>query len=105
MQPMRFPLWRCGVRRLAVAPVIAAACLCAAAAAHAGANNCSYNGREYAEGVVICQAGLRNLCMNGEWQSKDFCNGTPDGAIVGGNVGGERVIEVPVPRAAEVNDD
>jgi hypothetical protein len=75
----------------------AAALLAVAPQARAQANNCMYNGREYPEGVVICQAGLRNLCMNGEWQSKEFCNGTPDGAVVGSNYGAARVIEVPVP--------
>jgi hypothetical protein len=79
----------------------------AATAAWGQANNCMYNGREYPEGVIICQSGLRNLCMNGEWQTKEFCSGVPDGQVIGGGPGGvPAVIEVPVPvPAAEADDD
>ncbi|HZR85078.1 MAG TPA: hypothetical protein VFD92_28540 [Candidatus Binatia bacterium] len=73
----------------------AAAVLGSAAPAAAGANRCMYNGVEYGEGVVICQAGLLNLCMNGEWQSKGgVCDGTPDGAVVSG-AGGAAVAPPP----------
>ena len=80
----------------------AAAWMASAVPTRAGANNCTYNGQDYGEGAVICQAGLLNLCMNGVWQSKgSFCNGTPDGAVVGGGGSLPVIIEVPAPAADE----
>ena len=49
---------------------VAVVTLCAGSAA-AQANNCTWNGQEYAEGTTVCQNGLRQLCMNGEWQNND----------------------------------
>ncbi len=94
---------RRGLREAILALGVGAA-IAAPGVAEAGANRCSYNGQVYAEGLVICQAGLLNLCMNGEWQSKgSFCNGTPDGAVVGGGGGAAPVIiEAP---AAAVEED
>jgi hypothetical protein len=42
-----------------------------AGSAAAQANNCTWNGQEYAEGTTVCQNGLRQLCMNGTWQNND----------------------------------
>ncbi len=42
-----------------------------AGSAAAQANNCTWNGQEYAEGTAICQNGLRQRCENGTWQNND----------------------------------
>jgi hypothetical protein len=89
----------------AAGAALAAAMLSAVAfgvpAALAGANSCDYNGQRYEEGSVICQAGVVNVCMNGVWQTKgSFCNGTPDGAPLGGygyTAGGQPVV-IPPPQ-------
>ena len=91
--------------RTLMSAVAIAAALAGAQPAWALATRCMYEGQVYGEGAVICQAGMTALCMNGEWQTKStFCNGTPDGAAIGGGgyvgggaPGGVEVIEVPVP--------
>ncbi len=76
--------WRgAGAWRLVAAAMLVAGPL-HAVSAHAGANRCTYNGREFEQGAMICQAGLEQLCMNGEWQNQGrFCSGVPDGAMLG----------------------
>jgi len=85
-----------------LAAALLAALAWGAPAAWAGANSCDYNGQRYEEGAVICQAGLVNLCMNGVWQSKSsFCNGTPDGAPLGGYGGNAQPEVIVVPPAPQ----
>lgn len=43
----------------------------AATLADAQDQSCIYEGERYAEGTTVCQAGLRQTCMNGTWQSLD----------------------------------
>jgi hypothetical protein len=89
---------------IAAAALVVAALLAGAVPASAGANRCMYNGQEYEEGTLICQAGLVNLCMNGVWQSKgSFCNETPDGGVIGGG-GGSAPVVIEVPAPAEDED-
>jgi hypothetical protein len=68
---------RDAIRWLGVVAWIAAA----AGSAGAQANNCTWNGQEFAEGMDVCQNGLRQRCMNGTWQSNngERCDGD-DGA-------------------------
>lgn len=42
-----------------------------AGSAGAQANNCTWNGQEFAEGMDVCQDGLRQRCMNGTWQNNN----------------------------------
>ena len=63
--------WVVCVAWLAAAPVTASA----------QEQTCTYGGQQYDEGVTICQAGLRQTCMNGTWQNLDGerCDGDDDG--------------------------
>ena len=71
-----------------------AAVLAAAATLAMGANPraasaqddgaCSYEGRRYASGFAICQAGQVQTCVGGEWQGNGtFCDGNADGRPLG----------------------
>ena len=53
------------------------------AVATAQDQGCTYEGERYAEGTTVCQAGLRQTCMNGTWQSVDGerCGGGDDAAV------------------------
>lgn len=45
---------------------------------------CVYEGRRYASGFAICQAGQIQTCVGGEWQSNgSFCDGSANGASYG----------------------
>ena len=39
--------------------------------ARAQSQACRYEGREFPEGSSVCQGGLRQNCVNGEWQNLD----------------------------------
>ena len=39
--------------------------------AAAQSQGCTYEGQRYEEGMTICQAGLKQNCVNGTWQSLD----------------------------------
>lgn len=42
-----------------------------AGAAVAQDQGCNYEGRHYEEGAAVCQAGLKQNCVNGQWQMLD----------------------------------
>lgn len=45
---------------------------------------CLYEGRRYASGFAICQAGQIQTCVGGEWQGNgSFCDGSANGASYG----------------------
>lgn len=46
--------------------------------------SCSYEGRRYASGYAVCQAGQVQTCIGGEWQGNGtFCVGSPDDRALG----------------------
>lgn len=68
---------------LAVASTLALVALASRATAQDD-GSCSYEGRRYASGFAICQAGQVQMCVGGEWQGNGtFCDGTADGRPLG----------------------
>ena len=49
--------------------LIAGLLLAGTGPAAAQSQSCRYEGQEYPEGTSVCQAGLRQNCVNGEWQN------------------------------------
>ncbi|HZR85079.1 MAG TPA: hypothetical protein VFD92_28545 [Candidatus Binatia bacterium] len=65
--------------------------------AAASKGDCRYRGRTIAQGVAVCQAGLVQLCMNGEWQDQGrFCS-APDGSVLGKPFLGPGQVDVQTP--------
>jgi len=63
----------------------------AAPAAWAQEQACLYEGKTYPEGSTVCQAGLLQTCVNGEWQSPGGgarCDQNADDEVVGEGVPG-----------------
>ena len=61
-----------------------ASVLCAGLAHAQGSESCLYEGRRYASGFAICQAGQIQTCVGGEWQGNgSFCDGSANGASYG----------------------
>ncbi len=76
--------------------------------------SCRYEGRRYASGFAICQAGQVQTCVGGEWQGNGtFCDGAANGASYGVPVLGPGQIrggyrnptDVPVQNAPIEDDD
>ncbi|MBM4246966.1 MAG: hypothetical protein FJ148_24775 [Deltaproteobacteria bacterium] len=58
--------------------------LAATAVAQDDDGSCTYEGRRYASGFAICQAGQIQTCVGGEWQGNgSFCDGSANGASYG----------------------
>ncbi len=68
---------------------------------------CLYNDRAYATSVAVCQAGLVQLCVGGEWQTTGrFCDGVPDGQTLGiPELGPGQVTVDPGPPPVPDDDD
>jgi len=51
--------------------------------------SCSWAGRRYASGYAVCQSGIVQTCIGGEWQGNGtFCVGSPDDHALGVPVAG-----------------
>lgn len=71
-----------------------------AAGAQDDDGSCSYEGRRYASGYAICQAGQVQMCVGGEWQGNGtFCGGNADGRPLGVPVLGPGQIDTGAARA------
>ena len=63
---------------------LAGALLVGTAFAQDDDGSCIYEGRRYASGFAICQAGQIQTCVGGEWQGNgSFCDGSANGASYG----------------------
>jgi len=62
----------------------------AAGTAWAQGQACLYEGQTFPEGSEVCQAGLLQNCVNGEWQNDggERCDQNDDDAIEGNSVTG-----------------
>ena len=56
-------------KRTWIGLAVASFILSAPAMSEAQGQSCLYEGQTYDEGTTICQSGLRQTCMNGNWQS------------------------------------
>ena len=73
------------IKGLRLGFALALASVLGAGLAHAqGSESCLYEGRRYASGFAICQAGQTQTCVGGEWQGNgSFCDGAANGASYG----------------------
>ncbi len=71
-----------------MAAVLTASILAATASAQDD-GSCSWAGRRYASGYAVCQSGMVQTCIGGEWQGNGtFCVGSPDDQALGVPVAG-----------------
>lgn len=48
------------------------------------AKSCVYNGQEYSDGSVVCQAGTKHQCRDGSWDDLgSSCTAEQDGVLIG----------------------
>lgn len=67
----------------ALAAALAATVLAGSASAQDD-GSCSWAGRRYASGYAVCQSGMVQTCIGGEWQGNgSFCVGSPDDQALG----------------------
>jgi len=65
--------------------------------------SCSYQGRRYASGFAVCQAGLVQTCIGGAWQGNGtFCVGSPDDRALGVQVIAPGEVDTSTARAPGV---
>lgn len=85
-----------------LAAVLAATLLAGPASAQDD-GSCSWAGRRYASGYAVCQSGLVQTCVGGEWQGNGtFCVGSPDDHALGVPVMGAAETDTASARAARM---